>query len=150
MGSRGLERSTLPGAHSWVVGPELRPTHGALWPQLSLSNPAAAERLAPQVVGGAALGLLPLWPHQVSWGEMLTASSSLRCAGARPWETVRSLEKPDKHTPHIHHVRQSVIEAPFSSQHCPWACPRTHLDPRSSGSHHHPGVGMVQPFLILY
>ena len=115
MGSRGLERSTLPGAHSWVVGPELRPTHGALWPQLSLSNPAAAERLAPQVVGGAALGLLPLWPHQVSWGEMLTASSSLRCAGARAWETVRSLEKPDKHTPHIHHVRQRVLSKHLSA-----------------------------------
>ena len=127
MGSRGLERSALPGAHSRVVGPELRPKHGSLWPQLSLGNPAASVCPAPQVVGGAALGLLPLWLHQVSWGEMLTATSSLPCAGARPWKIVRSLEKPDKHTRHIHHVRQRVLsEAPLISQHCPRACPRTH------------------------
>ena len=25
---------------------------------------------------------------------------------SQPWKIVRSLEKPDKHTPHIHHVRQ--------------------------------------------
>lgn len=126
MGSRGLERSALPGAHSWVVGPELRPKHGSVWLQLSLSNPAASACPAPPVVGRTALGLLPLWLHQVSCGEMLTASSFLPCAGARLWKIVRSLEKPDKHTPHIHHVRQCYRRHLFSSQHCPQACHRTH------------------------
>ena len=148
MGSRGLERSALPGAHSWVVGPELRPKHGSLWPQLSLSNPAAPVCPAPQVVGGAALGLLPLWLHQVSWGEMLTATSSLPCAGARPWKIVRSLEKPDKHTRHVHHMRHSVIGSTFEqSALSPGLSQDTHFFPRSSGSHHHPGAAILNSVL---